>query len=90
MRLVILDRGHSFGTKVLFATREHAVTAGDMPTVLSSGVSRQQIEDALAVCFAFNITGAWRMRSDLPFQVGRHWMPAQTIYWLAAIGNHRS
>jgi hypothetical protein len=27
-----------------------------MRTVLSSGVSREQIEDALAVCFAFNIT----------------------------------
>ena len=36
--------------------REHAVTADDMRTVLSSGVSREQIEDALAVCFAFNIT----------------------------------
>jgi alkylhydroperoxidase family enzyme len=37
-------------------TREHAVTADDMRAVLYSGVSRQQIEDALAVCFAFNIT----------------------------------
>jgi uncharacterized peroxidase-related enzyme len=37
-------------------TREHALTADDMCTVLSSGVSREQIEDALAVCFAFNIT----------------------------------
>jgi AhpD family alkylhydroperoxidase len=37
-------------------TREHAVTADDMRTVLSSGVSREQIEDAFAVCFAFNIT----------------------------------
>jgi uncharacterized peroxidase-related enzyme len=37
-------------------TREHAVTAEDMRTVLSSGVSREQIKDALAVCFAFNIT----------------------------------
>jgi uncharacterized peroxidase-related enzyme len=37
-------------------TREHAVTADDMRTVLSSGVSHEQIEDALAVCFAFNIT----------------------------------
>jgi uncharacterized peroxidase-related enzyme len=37
-------------------TREHVVTADDMRTVLSSGVSREQIEDALAVCFAFNIT----------------------------------
>ncbi|MGA8599688.1 MAG: carboxymuconolactone decarboxylase family protein [Bryobacteraceae bacterium] len=37
-------------------TREPAVTADDMRTVLSNGVSRDQIEDALAVCFAFNIT----------------------------------
>jgi AhpD family alkylhydroperoxidase len=37
-------------------TREPAVTADDIRAVLYSGVSRQQIEDALAVCFAFNIT----------------------------------
>jgi uncharacterized peroxidase-related enzyme len=37
-------------------TREHAVTADDIRAVLSSGVSREQIKDALAVCFAFNIT----------------------------------
>jgi AhpD family alkylhydroperoxidase len=37
-------------------TRADETTADDMRTVLSSGVSHQQIEDALAVCFAFNIT----------------------------------
>jgi len=37
-------------------TREHAVTADDMRAVLASGVSREQIEDALAVSFAFNTT----------------------------------
>jgi uncharacterized peroxidase-related enzyme len=37
-------------------TREHAVTADDMRVVLASGVSREQIEDALAVSFAFNTT----------------------------------
>ena len=37
-------------------TREHAVNAEDMRAVLSAGVSREQIEDALAVCFAFNTT----------------------------------
>ncbi len=37
-------------------TREGEVTADDMRAVLSSGVSREQIEDALAVCFAFDIT----------------------------------
>jgi uncharacterized peroxidase-related enzyme len=37
-------------------TREGTVDAGDMRHVLSAGVSRQQIEDALAVCAAFNTT----------------------------------
>lgn len=37
-------------------TAEQAVTADDMRLVLSAGVSREQIEDALAVCFAFNTT----------------------------------
>ena len=35
-------------------TREHAVDADDMLAVLAAGVSRAQIEDALAVCFASN------------------------------------
>jgi AhpD family alkylhydroperoxidase len=37
-------------------TGEHAVTPDDMRIVLSGGVSREQVEDALAVCFVFNIT----------------------------------
>jgi uncharacterized peroxidase-related enzyme len=37
-------------------TREGKVGADDMRAVLSAGVSRQQVEDALAVCAAFNIT----------------------------------
>jgi AhpD family alkylhydroperoxidase len=37
-------------------TREGKVDAADMCDVLSTGVSRQQVEDALAVCFAFNVT----------------------------------
>jgi uncharacterized peroxidase-related enzyme len=37
--------------------RENTVGADDMRTVLAAGVSRQQIEDALAVCFAFNVVG---------------------------------
>jgi hypothetical protein len=32
------------------------VSADDMREVLSAGVSRRQVEDALAVCTAFNIT----------------------------------
>jgi uncharacterized peroxidase-related enzyme len=35
-------------------SREHSVDADDMRAVLAVGVSREQIEDALAVCFAFN------------------------------------
>jgi len=38
-------------------TREHAVDADDMRVVLAAGASRQQIEDALAVCFSFNVIG---------------------------------
>jgi uncharacterized peroxidase-related enzyme len=37
-------------------TREQTVNVDDMHAVLSAGVSREQIEDALAVCFAFNTT----------------------------------
>jgi AhpD family alkylhydroperoxidase len=35
-------------------TREQSVAASDLRAVLAAGASRQQIEDALAVCFAFN------------------------------------
>jgi uncharacterized peroxidase-related enzyme len=38
-------------------TKEGKVDADDMRQVLSAGVSRQQVADALAVCAAFNITG---------------------------------
>jgi AhpD family alkylhydroperoxidase len=38
-------------------TREHAVDADDMRAVLAAGASRQQIDDALAVCFSFNVIG---------------------------------
>jgi AhpD family alkylhydroperoxidase len=38
-------------------TREHAVHADDIRGVLAAGASRQQIEDALAVCFSFNVIG---------------------------------
>ena len=37
-------------------TREHSVEAADIRRALAAGVSREQIEDALAVCFAFNTT----------------------------------
>jgi len=38
-------------------TREHTVDAEDMRAILAAGASRQQIEDALAVCFSFNVIG---------------------------------
>jgi uncharacterized peroxidase-related enzyme len=37
-------------------TREHSIGADDIRAVLAAGVSPRQIEDALAVCLAFNIT----------------------------------
>ncbi|MEU6583755.1 carboxymuconolactone decarboxylase family protein [Nocardia sp. NPDC046763] len=43
---------HLLGT----LTREGTVTAEDMRKALSAGVTPQQIEDALAVCTAFNTT----------------------------------
>ena len=51
-------------------TREHAVNADDMRAVLSAGVSREQIEDALAVCFAFNTTN--RLADAFGFFVPGH------------------
>src|ERR1700744_2228835 len=38
-------------------TREHSVDADDMRAVLAAGASREQIEDALAGCFLFNVIG---------------------------------
>jgi uncharacterized peroxidase-related enzyme len=37
-------------------TRDGRVTAADMRAVLAAGATAQQIEDALAVSFAFNVT----------------------------------
>jgi AhpD family alkylhydroperoxidase len=37
-------------------TQESTVDSNDMRAVLAAGVSREQIEDALAICFAFNTT----------------------------------
>src|SRR5215475_12412886 len=48
-------------------TREGKVGAEDMRQVLSAGVSRQQIEDALAVCAAFNTTD--RLADAFGFEV---------------------
>ena len=48
-------------------TRDGTVGAEDMRRVLAAGVSRQQIEDALAVCAAFNVTG--RLADAFGFEV---------------------
>jgi uncharacterized peroxidase-related enzyme len=48
-------------------TREQTVTPEDMREVLAAGVSREQIEDALAVCFAFNVTG--RLANSFGFEM---------------------
>src|SRR5258708_11635254 len=38
-------------------THDNVVTADDIRELLAAGVSREQIEDALAVCFSFNTIG---------------------------------
>jgi uncharacterized peroxidase-related enzyme len=48
-------------------TAEGTVSAGDMRQVLAAGVSRQQVEDALAVCAAFNTTA--RLADAFGFEV---------------------
>jgi uncharacterized peroxidase-related enzyme len=48
-------------------TRDGSVSAEDMRRVLSAGVTRQQVEDALAVCTAFNVTN--RLADAFGFEV---------------------
>ena len=48
-------------------TREGKVGAEDMRQVLSAGVSHEQVEDALAVCAAFNTTN--RLADAFGFEV---------------------
>ena len=48
-------------------TREHSVTTGDIETVLAARASAQQIEDALTVAFAFNVTA--RLANAFDFTV---------------------
>jgi hypothetical protein len=50
-------------------TRDHAsVTAGDVQALLAQGVTRAKIEDALDVCFAFNVIT--RLADTFAFGVG--------------------
>ena len=49
-------------------TKEHSVTADDMRAVLAVGVTKAQVQDALAVCYAFNIIT--RLADAFEFYVG--------------------
>src|SRR5438045_2677262 len=49
-------------------TKEHAVTVDDMRAVLATGVTKSQIEDALAVGFCFNVIT--RLADAFEFEVG--------------------
>ena len=48
-------------------TRESTVDTDDMRAVLAAGATRQQIEDALTVCFSFNVIG--RLADTFGFSV---------------------
>jgi uncharacterized peroxidase-related enzyme len=48
-------------------TREQAISPDDIRNMMAAGVSATQIEDALAVCFAFNITN--RLADTFGFSV---------------------
>jgi uncharacterized peroxidase-related enzyme len=67
-------------------TREHTVDANDMRAVLAAGASRQQIEDALAVCFTFNTadrlsrTFGFVVASPKAFQAGAKFLLARGYY----------
>ncbi|MGV0740965.1 carboxymuconolactone decarboxylase family protein [Mycolicibacterium sp. XJ870] len=48
-------------------TRERGIDADDVRAVLAAGASRQQIDDALAVCLAFDITA--RLSNAFAFDI---------------------
>jgi hypothetical protein len=64
-------------------TREHTVDADDMRAVLAAGVSREQIEDALAVCFTFDTvdrlsrTFGFFVSSPAAFEAGARFLLAR-------------
>jgi uncharacterized peroxidase-related enzyme len=64
-------------------TREHTVNSDDMHAVLAAGVSREQIEDALAVCFTFNTvdrlsrTFGWVVSGPKAFEAGARFLLAR-------------
>jgi AhpD family alkylhydroperoxidase len=48
-------------------TKEHAVDADDMRGVLAAGASAEEIEDALAICFSFDVVV--RLADSLDFSL---------------------
>ena len=64
-------------------TRDHALKADDMREVLATGVSRDQIGDALAVCFSFNTIGrladafGFSLPSPKAFEAGAKYLLAR-------------
>jgi uncharacterized peroxidase-related enzyme len=48
-------------------TRDGYLSAEDVRTVLDTGVSREQVEDVLAICYAFNVTN--RLANAFGFEV---------------------
>jgi hypothetical protein len=49
-------------------SKEHAIMREDVELVLATGVTKAQIADALAVCFAFNTIA--RLADTFEFHVG--------------------
>jgi hypothetical protein len=49
-------------------TKEHAVSPEAIKAVLAIGVTKSQLEDAFAVCFAFNVID--RIADTFEFHVG--------------------
>lgn len=61
-------------------TREHCISAEEVEAAMIAGVSSQQIEEALAVCFAFNVTNrladsfGFFVPSDDAFEAGAKYL----------------
>lgn len=61
-------------------TNENTINAEDVRTVLATGVTIEQVEDALAVCFAFNVTNrladafGFYVSSDDAFESGAKYL----------------
>jgi hypothetical protein len=49
-------------------TKQHSVTPEEIKAVLSTGVTKAQVQDAFAVCFAFNVID--RIADTFEFHVG--------------------